>query len=516
MQKSLTRLAQDKIKSLQEISQVLQQDKENGLIIVQCHGVFDLLHPGHIRHFRAAKAKGDRLIVTVTPDRYVNKGPGRPAFAESLRLEALAALEDIDYVVLNNSPDAVSAIHAVKPSYYVKGSEYKDHGQDVTGKIAEEVRAVEGVGGHIFYTEEIVFSSSSLLNRYFDNPNPEVVEFLARLKAQYSVENIIKLIEQLSDLKVLVIGDAIIDEYQYAIPLGQTGKGQHMVARCTDRDIFLGGSLIIANHLAQYSKNITLLTAVGRNCPYLNFVKQNLDPAVETEFVYLEEATTLIKKRYVLRDGTNLTKLFETYSGQEESLNIQKTQNVIDYLKEKGSQFDLILVCDFGNGFTNPEIIDAIADTPSFIALNTQTNSGNRGFNVVTNYRRADYISLNEPELRLAAHDKTSSLAGIASDICQLLECPNISVTQGVKGVFWYSSDGTAIQVPAFATNSIDRIGAGDSYFSLSSLCIAKGYPHALAAFIGSIAAAMSVQIIGNQEPIKKAPLCKFITRLLK
>ncbi len=516
MIKTLEKSAQSKIKSLQEIGEVLDKQRKNGSKIVQCHGVFDLIHPGHIRHFKAAKNQGDTLVVSVTPDRFVNKGPGRPVFSELLRLESIAALEFVDYVVLNDSPDAVSAIQTIRPSFYVKGNEYSNHTDDVTGKIAEEAKTVESVGGKIYYTDDIVFSSSSLLNRHFDAASAETARFIESLKAVYSAEEIVKKIDGLSELKVLVIGDAMIDEYQYTEPLGQSGKGLHMVARCLEKEVFLGGSLIIANHVAQFAKEVVLLTAVGGKCPYLNVIRQNLDPNVRQEFIFLEETTTLIKKRYVLKDGKTLSKLFETYSGQEEPLNSLQTKQIVEYLQTRGSHYDLVLVCDFGNGFTNPQIIDAISDLKAFTALNTQINSGNRGYNVVTNYRKANYISLNEPELRMAAHDKISSLEGIAADICEVMECQALSVTRGVNGLFCYSSEGRSIQVPAFATTSIDRIGAGDSYLSLSALCLAKGYPLMLAGFIGSLAAAMRVQIIGNQEPIKKAPLCKFLTRLMK
>jgi rfaE bifunctional protein nucleotidyltransferase chain/domain len=504
-----------KIKSLNEIEEILEKERKKGLKIVQCHGVFDLLHPGHIRHFKVAKKQGDKLVVSITPDRFVNKGPGRPAFTETLRLEAIAALQDVDYVILNDAPDAVSVIKKIRPSIYVKGSEYEDHSADVTGKISEEVKTVQSVGGEIYYTDDIVFSSSSLLNRYFDSVPQEVVRFISLLKQQYDEKEIVQKIEKLSDLKVLIIGDAIIDEYQYIETLGQSGKGIHMVARCLDREVFLGGSLIIANHIAQFAGEVTLVTALGKKCPYLNFVRQHLEPKVTTQFTFLEETTTLIKKRYVLKDGKNLTKLFETYSGQEEALDSLQTERIHAYLNENAQKYDLILACDFGNGFTNSQMVNAISDVPAFLALNTQINSGNRGFNVITNYRRADYISLNEPELRLSAHDKISNLEGLASDICQIMSCKNISVTRGVKGVL-FCSDKESIQIPAFSTSSVDRIGAGDSYLSLSSLCMAKGYPPILSGFIGSIAAAMSVQIVGNQEAIKKAALCKFITRLLK
>ena len=274
-----------KILTFEELQLVLETDRKAGLKIVQCHGVFDLLHPGHIRHFKEAKSLGDKLIVTVTPDRFVNKGPGRPAFNQDLRLEAISALDIVDFVILNDSPDAVSAIQKVHPHFYVKGMEYHQALDDITGKISEEKIAVEQIGGIIHYTNDIVFSSSTLINRYIDPISPEVLDFLKKIKQEHTLNDLLKKIEDLSDLKVLIIGDAIIDEYQYVSPLGQSGKGLHMVARCHEKEIFLGGSLIIANHIAQYAGEVTLITSVGKNCPYSDFIKQHLDKKVKTQFL---------------------------------------------------------------------------------------------------------------------------------------------------------------------------------------------------------------------------------------
>ncbi len=513
----MTRLtAPSKIQSMSQILETIRDDRRKGLKIVQCHGVFDLIHPGHIRHFKEAKSKGDRLVVTVTEDRFVNKGPGRPVFTEDLRLESLAALEDIDYVVLNDSPDAVSAILKIKPDFYVKGVEYSNPVDDVTGKISEEARAVESVGGHVHFTNDIVFSSSSLLNRFFEPISREVSDFIAKIKAEYTSNDLIKKIDAFSKLKVLVVGDAIIDEYQYTNPLGQSGKGLHMVAKCLEKDLFLGGSLIIANHLADFVGEVTLLAAVGKNCPYTNFITQNLDKKVKTRFSYVPDTKTLVKKRYVMKDGRHLSKLFETYSGYDEPQTQEQIDVITNFLSKKSKEFDLILVCDFGNGFINERIIEAISNVPAFLAINTQINSGNRGYNIITKYKRADYISLNEPELRLAAHDRSSGLEGIASDILQIMTAKHISVTRGVHGVLCYSSDNNITKVPAFTTNTIDRIGAGDSYLAVSSLGVSMGYPMILSSFLGSLAAAMSVQVIGNQESIKKASLCKYLIRMMK
>lgn len=506
----------NKIIHLSEIVPLLQKYRSSGLRIVQCHGVFDLLHPGHIRHFQEAKKQGDLLVVTVTPDKFVNKGPGRPAFPENLRIETLASLSVVDFVVLNDSPDAVSIIKTVSPHVYVKGKEYENHGSDVTGKISAEAHAVQDAGGTIYYTDDIVFSSSSLLNRYFD-PFPDgVQEFLHMLKGKWSLEDILSKIEELSNLKVLIIGDAIIDEYQYVNLLGQSGKGQHMTAECLDNEIFLGGSLIVANHVAQFSSNVTLLTSLGKECPYLPFIKKTLDPKVQTQYYPSLFPHTLAKKRYVIKDGKTLTKLFETYSSNQPILSPSETTAIVNFLHTKANQYDLILATDFGNGFTNPAIISALSQTKPFLAINTQTNGGNRGYNVITNYSRADYISLNEPELRLASHDKATALEKLIHNLSQKLHCPKISITRGVNGMLSYTAPNHFLPLPAFITQAVDRIGAGDSFLALSSLAFAKGFPPEISAFLGSLAAALDVQIVGNREPVKKVPLCKYLTRLMK
>ena len=80
---------QSKIKTIIELTKLVCLLKKEGKTVAHCHGVFDLLHPGHIRHFEAAKQEGDVLIVTVTQDKYVTKGPGRPVFNEHLRAYAI-------------------------------------------------------------------------------------------------------------------------------------------------------------------------------------------------------------------------------------------------------------------------------------------------------------------------------------------------------------------------------------------------------------------------------------------
>ena len=190
-----------KIISIENLSSKVKTAKKQGKKIVHCHGVFDLLHIGHIKHFNEAKSHGDILVVTVTPDEYVNKGPNRPAFTTELRLEALAALESIDFVAKNEWPTAVKTINKIKPDIYFKGPDYKDNKDDVTGMIKEESRAIVSVGGQIIYSTDITFSSSSILNKYSDLYSKEQKSFIASIRKEIGPGGVKAILEGFKDLK---------------------------------------------------------------------------------------------------------------------------------------------------------------------------------------------------------------------------------------------------------------------------------------------------------------------------
>src|SRR3954452_23471496 len=164
----------DKIKSVEEIAAISAQSRSAGRVVVHAHGTFDLLHLGHVRHLEAARRLGDVLIVTVTADRFVNKGPGRPVFSGELRAEMLATLEYVDWVAVNDAPDAVTAIERIRPSIYIKGQDYQKPEGDITGKISLEREAVEAHGGHIHFTDEVTFSSTELINRHLNVFEPHI------------------------------------------------------------------------------------------------------------------------------------------------------------------------------------------------------------------------------------------------------------------------------------------------------------------------------------------------------
>ena len=155
-----------KIKVLEELSQIIKKLKSEGKKVVLCHGCFDLMHPGHIKYFQAARNMGDILVVTITPDIYVDKGLGRPVFNQNLRAESIAALECVDYVAVNKWPTAEETLRLLRPDIYVKGQEFEKM-EDKTGKIQREHEVLKEIGAEMRFTHEIVFSSTKLLNQYF-------------------------------------------------------------------------------------------------------------------------------------------------------------------------------------------------------------------------------------------------------------------------------------------------------------------------------------------------------------
>ena len=225
-----------KIKTLEELQQITADLKSEGKKVVLCHGVFDLLHIGHIKHFEEAKTFGDVLVVTITPDEYVNKGPNRPAFTTALRLEALAALKSVDFVAANKWPIAVETIKTLEPAIYCKGPDYKNYADDVTGKINDEEAAIKSVEGTIRYTEDITFSSSGLLNKFGNVYNESQKSFIQTFFKGQDFEDIRVRLDHFNNLKVLVIGETIIDQYIFCEALGKSGKEPVLVLRDLNMD----------------------------------------------------------------------------------------------------------------------------------------------------------------------------------------------------------------------------------------------------------------------------------------
>jgi rfaE bifunctional protein nucleotidyltransferase chain/domain len=510
----MPRTFEEKIKTLDELGAICRALRAEGKQIVQCHGVFDLMHPGHVRHFEAARAQGDVLVVTVTPDRFVNKGPGRPVFNERLRSESLAALGSVAYVAITESASAEDVIRLLRPSVYVKGSDYADAKDDLTGKIADERRAVEEVGGRVHFTTEITFSSSNLLNLHFDVYPEEAQGFLRDFRQRHSADEVIGLLKDLKRLKVLVVGETIIDEYHYVQAMQKSPKELLVTTRFVREEHFAGGILACANHAAGFCGQVDIATVLGRRDLREDFIRRHLKPNVTPRFFYREDTGTIVKRRYV--EQAFLNKMFEVSFLDDGDLPLSVARQVERYLAEALPEYDVVIVADYGHGFLNRDLIRVLTAESRFLAVNVQTNSANLGYNLVSKYPRADYVCVDEPEVRLAAHDRRSNLEEIIGRLSKDLSSRRVAITRGHKGCVSYADPDGFFQVPVLSREIVDRIGAGDAYLSVTAPCAAAGYHPEMVGFIGNAVGALAVRIVGNRTAVEPVPLFKFINALLQ
>lgn len=507
-------VTQSKILPLDGLATAIAEHRAEGRRVVLCHGVFDLLHPGHIRHFEAARREGDVLVVTLTPDRYVNKGPGRPVFNERLRLESIAALESVDHVALNTWPTAVETIHLLKPDVYAKGDEYRAREQDLTGMIFEEERAIVEEGGRIHFTTDVTFSSSQLLNAHFDVFTPEASAFLEDFRGRYSADDVIGLLKSLAGLKAVVIGDAIIDEYYFCRAYGMASKTATIAAQLEREESYAGGALAVANHLAGFCDEVELVTCLGGQDTREDFIRSQLKPNVEPRFHVRPDAPTTTKRRYV--HSFLVTKLFEIARFNDRPLPPEVEERVRADLDARVGDADVVVVADFGQGFLGPGAIDAISSRARFVAINAQTNAINHGYNVVTRYPRADYVCIDAEEARLAFRDRSAPLADVVDRLAVQLGTSLFSVTRGPEGSMVRNADGELITIPTFSREVVDTIGAGDAYLALTAPCASLGCDAELLGFVGNAVGALAVRIVGNKESVEPTQLYRFVTTLLK
>lgn len=506
-------MSASQILSLEELAKVCSGLKKSGKTIAQCHGCFDLLHPGHIKHFEAAKKIADVVIVTVTPDRFVNKGPGRPVFNEHLRLESIAALASVDYVALNKWTTAVEAIKLIKPDFYVKGQDYKEREKDVTKNIFKEEAAVKSVGGKIHFTEEITFSSSSLINTHLSPYDEKTQAYLAAFKKKNSAAQINAQIEKLKDISVLVIGDTIIDEYHYCLPLGKSTKSPNISAVYLKQNVFTGGVLAVANQLGQFAGNVELVTVLGKENSRKEIISEKLSKGIDTKFFLRPDGPTNTKRRYL--DRYLDIKLFEVTFMNDRHIDSKLEKEILVYLKNAVKKHDMILISDFGHGFITPAIISFLEASGKFLAVNAQTNSNNYGYNYITKYKQVDFISIDERELRLPFGDNHGKLDELVKQLKKITHAEKIQITLGEKGSTIFLKNKFYF-TPAFATSIRDSVGAGDAVLSVTSLCAYNNVSPEIISFAGNCVGALAVQIIGNEHPVYKKDLTKYIQHFLK
>ena len=504
-----------KIISLNSIKKIIDRDKSSGKKIVLCHGVFDLIHLGHISYFNSSKKNGDILVVSVTPKKFVEKGFNRPLFDDIQRVAFLSNLSIIDYVVINNSKNSEDVIKKIKPDFYCKGPDYKSLNQDITGQIKKEIKLVKSYGGKVIFTKDQTFSSSKIINKLGATVNQEQKVFLNKLKSSTNIDQNLMNLKNIKNLNVLIIGEVIIDKYVFSESVGKSGKEPHLVIKELNEEICLGGAGAIANHISSFCKNVNLITSIGDKKEYLKFIKNNLAKNIKTKFIFKRKSPTIEKKRYL--DKISNTKILGVYNLNDNNLDKNQDKLFCKYINEKIKKADLVIVSDYGHGFISKEASKLICKKSKFLALNTQINAFNVGYHSLKKYQKVDLLIINEKELRYELREKDLKIEQLIKKTINTSRIKNLMLTRGKNGSIFYSKKTNKFYYcPAFASKVIDKVGAGDTMLSIVAPLIKSSFDVKFSMFIGALSAAQSVESISNSLILDKLKLIKYTKYMLK
>ncbi len=505
----------NKILSKEDLKKKINSLRKKGKKIVHCHGTYDLLHLGHIKHLTNAKKYGDILIVTITADKFINKGPGRPYFKSRQRAESISSLQSVDYVLINHDFTATKIIKYLRPDFYCKGPDYINQKNDVTKEIKNEIKAIKKVGGKIVFTKDETFSSSNLINKFSDLYSKKTIEVIKKIRNQYNLGKIKSLIDSFKNLKILVIGEIIIDEYIFCESLGKSGKEPVLTFKNLESERSLGGSAAISRHLAGFCKKVTLLSMIGEKSENLNEIKKGMPTNVNLKLLKKKNSPTIIKKRFV--DKISLSKILGVYSINDDLISKAQEDDLLAKIKSLLKEHDMIIVADYGHGFLTKEAANLITKSKKFVALNAQINSANIGYKTMKNYKNLDFVVINQREIQHELRDKHSKVEILMKKLATDLKIKNLVVTRGVDGAILYNSYQKKFNYSdAFTKNTIDKIGAGDSMLAIISMFLKTNCSNDLSLLAGSLAATQSTQTLANKEVVNKINLIKGLEHILK
>jgi rfaE bifunctional protein kinase chain/domain/rfaE bifunctional protein nucleotidyltransferase chain/domain len=498
-------------KNLKKIKQLHKKKK-----IILCHGVFDLLHVGHINYFKEAKNLGDILIVSVTSDKFVNKGPGRPAFTIANRIKFLQEINCINYVCVSSFKTAENIILNLKPNFYCKGEDYSSNQIKFDENLKKEITAIKSFGGKFKVIKQPSFSSSKIINdNSYQNLDLKSKKFIEEIRKKYSSNQIHDEVIKISDKKILIVGETIVDNYITTDAVGKSGKEPVMVVKKKKQIKFLGGVGYIANLCSSFAKETKIISFLGEKEEEKKFVITNLDKKVKHDFLLKKNSPTIIKTRYL--DDYRKSKILGVYDLNDDLISQKEENNFSNILKKNIKKYDIIVVADYGHGIITKKIRKIINGSSKKLFLNTQINSFNRGYHTVYKYKKINSLIINESELRYELKDKHSTILNLAKKLKKKISVDNIIVTKGKFGsILVNCKNWSSILCPAFSENTIDTVGAGDTFFALSALCIGSKIDSKLALLIGSLAASFSTNQIGNLSAFNFKILDKQLNHILK
>tara|TARA_A100001015_G_scaffold236237_1_gene268361 strand:- start:1072 stop:2598 length:1527 start_codon:yes stop_codon:yes gene_type:complete len=506
-----------KINKLLDYSTIIKirDFKNNNRKIGLCHGVFDVLHPGHVAYLQEAKKICDILVVSLTADSFINKGPGRPYFSLDKRKLVLSNLSCVDFVLESHAETAEEIIKVLKPNFYIKGPDYKQIKADLTGNLQKELNMIKKVKGKLVFTKGKVYSSSKYINSSFDIFNIEQKKIIEKVKKKYTLNDIKNILDRVRKLKTLVIGETIIDKYTFCEALGKSGKEPILAFRKINDKNLIGGSAVVAKNLSYFCKQVNLISYIGEKKEHYGFIKKNKTTNCNFNFIYKKNSPTIVKRRYI--DQISSSKIFSAYELNDKALEDKENIALTRIINKNIVKNDLTICLDYGHGFINSKIAKLISKKSNFFCLNSQINSANIGYHPITKYFFADCLVINETELRYELRDKNNRIEILIQQLSKKRNFNVIIVTQGSDGATLYDQKTkTFYHCPAFQSNVKDKVGAGDTLLFVFSIIFYVSKCPILSLFLSSLAAAENIKHYANSNILNDIFLLKTLNHILK
>lgn len=431
-------------------------------LIGLAHGVFDVLHSGHLLHLKECKKYCDKLIVSITDDTFVNKGPGRPIFSSNERVEMLKNFSYVDQVLINKDYTPIKLINKIKPNFYFKGSDYSNFSNDLTGNISKEKKAVEKYGGKILILKTKNYSSSTIVNKSFNFLSKELKTKLEKID-KVAILNFFKKNNQKKiNKKILILGEPIIDKYTYVDILGKSQKNQIISTSELNKKVIGGGTILVTQYLSKFFEKVDYLCI--KNNFNDQFYKKFLNNKVKKIIISDRDSKMTIKNRYV--NFYKGERLFQNNINNNQSLSKHGEIKLINVLKKIINKYEKIILFDYGHGLINDKFLRFINKNRNKFYINCQSNSSNFGFNLATKYNGGHTICMDELEFRLCVCDRINSIEYLIDNNLKFIsKFKNFIITRGKNGCYCIINK-KKYNVPIIFESSRDTTGSGDIFFS--------------------------------------------------
>jgi bifunctional ADP-heptose synthase (sugar kinase/adenylyltransferase) len=463
--------------------------------VIMCHGVFDVVHPGHVRHLLYAKSKADVLVASITADKHITKGLHRPHVTQDLRAVNLAAFEMVDYVIIDRNDKPLANIETIQPDYFAKGFEY--NAQGLGPKTAEEAAIVEAYGGELIFTPgDIVYSSSALINLAPPSLKLETLQILME-RNSITFDILRDVLSRMPGQRVHVVGDTIVDSYTHCTMIGGQTKTPTMSVLYERRLDYVGGAGIVAKHLTTAGAKVAFSTVLGDDALKTFAVEDMRAAGIDVRAV-IDPSRPTVNKNAIVVGGYRLLKV-DTLDNRSISDNI--LASIVNTVRSTAA--DAVVYSDFRHGLFNrrtiPELIKAI---PPKVYRVADSQVASRWGNI-TEFTDFDMITPNEREARFALADQDSGVRPLASGLYDAARCKLLILKLGERGVLaCRDSDHESLDsffvIDSFVDNVVDAVGAGDALLAYSTLAMLVSGNDAISTILGVFAAACECECDGN------------------